>query len=61
MRNGRLGQVNALLNIGTTQPNVLANRTAALFLEGLQDPPPSRVGDSVENAIHFVLCHGSQQ
>jgi len=61
MRNGRLGQVNALLNVGCAQPHVLTDRTPALFLKGLQDPPPSRIGHSVENAIDFVLCHGSQQ
>jgi hypothetical protein len=53
--------VNALLNVRSAQPHVLADRTAASFLKCLQDSPPGWVGDSMENAIHFVLCHGSKQ
>jgi hypothetical protein len=63
MGNSRLGQVNALLNVRSTQPHILANRTPALFLQGVQNPPPRRIGDSMQNAIHFLLRirHGSKQ
>src|SRR5450432_1742089 len=51
MRNSRLGQVNTLLDIRSAQSHALANRTSTLFLEGAQNPPPGRIGDSVQNAI----------
>jgi len=61
VRNGRLGQVNTLLNVGCAQPHVLADRTSALFLESVQYPPPGGVSDGVEDTIQFVLGHGSKQ
>ena len=59
MRNGRLGQVNALLDVRSAQAHILANRTSALFLEGLQDPPPGRIGHRVEDTVDFSFCHES--
>jgi hypothetical protein len=53
--------MNALLDVRSAQAHVLADRTSALFLQGLQDPPPGGIGDSVENVVHFVICHGKKQ
>jgi len=47
--------MNALLDVRSAQPHVLANRTPTLFLKRPQNPPPRRIRDSMQNAIQFLL------
>lgn len=63
MRNGRLRQMNALLNVRGAQAHFLADRTAALLLERLQDPPPGGIGNGVQYAIQFLfrMRHGTKE
>ncbi len=39
------------------KPDVLADGTTAVLLEGLQNPAPGRVGDGVQDEIQFVFCN----
>ncbi len=51
MRNRRLCQLHALLDIARTKPGFLVNRASAFFLKRQQNPASSRVGNSMQKAI----------
>jgi len=51
MRNGRLRQLYALLDIGGAKPGFLIEGASAFFLECLQNSAARRIGDSVQKAI----------
>jgi len=53
MRNGGLGKRNAPLDIRGAQADVLVDGTSAVFFQGVQNPPPGRIGNGVQDAIHF--------
>ena len=53
MRNGRLRQLNALLDIGGTEPGSLTEGASAFFLECPQNSAASRVGDGVQETIEI--------
>ena len=63
MRNGGLGKVNALLDIGSAQPHFFADGTGSAFLEGLQNTAAGRVADRVQGTVQGLLSisHGTHK
>ena len=55
MRNRGLREMNALLDIRSAQADILVDGTSAVFFQGLQDTPPCRVDDGVQDAIQVLL------
>jgi len=51
MRNGRLRQLHALLDIGRTEPGFLVERASAFFFERAENSAASGVGNGVQEAI----------
>ncbi len=53
MRNGGLGSGMRCSISEAHKPNVLVDGTSAVFFQGVQSPPPGRIGNGVQDAIHF--------
>jgi hypothetical protein len=53
MRNSRLRQLHALLDIGGAQPGFLVERASAFLFERAQNAAASGVGNGVQEAIEI--------
>jgi len=51
MRNSRLRQLHALLNIASAESGFLVERASTFFLERVQNSPASGIGNGVQKTI----------
>ena len=53
MRNGRLRQPYALLDIARAEPGFLAERASAFFFKRAENPAASGIGNGVQKAVEI--------
>jgi hypothetical protein len=53
MRDGRLRELDAFLNVSGAEADFFSNGASPLFLERAQDAAARRVGDGVEEAVEI--------